>query len=151
MTIERDDISDAAVIDLLREHLADMHAVSPPESIHALDLDALKHPSISFWVARDEGRVMGCVALKELDAHHGEIKSMRTARSARKRGVARRLLAHLMGAAKERGYTRLSLETGSQAFFEAARLLYRDAGFEFCDPFGDYSPDPNSVFMTRRL
>ena len=151
MDIERDRIEDEAVITLLTEHLADMHKTSPPESVHALDVDALKHPSISFWVAREDGRVLGCAALKELDPHHGEIKSMRTAASARNRGVADRLLAWIVQRAKECGYKRLSLETGAQPFFEPARRLYRTRGFKLCGPFADYSPDPNSVFMTREL
>ena len=151
MDIERDRIEDEAVIALLRAHLADMHKTSPPESIHALDIEALRHPSISFWVAREDGQVVGCAALKELDAYHGEIKSMRTAPSARNRGVAKGLLAHVVQRATERGYTRLSLETGSQAFFEPARRLYRSFGFEFCGPFADYSLDPHSSFMTREL
>ena len=151
MDIERDQIRDPAVVTLLREHLADMHRTSPPESVHALDVDALKHPSVSFWVAREDGHVLGCAALKELDSSHGEIKSMRTATSARKRGVAKSLLTHVVTQAKEKGYTRLSLETGSFAFFEPARRLYLSFGFEFCGPFADYSPDPASVFMTREL
>ena len=151
MDIERDHIEDDAVIALLREHLADMHRTSPPESVYALDVEALRHPSILFWVAREDGRVLGCAALKELDSSHGEIKSMRTAASARKRGVAKRLLTHVIQQARERGYTRLSLETGSFAFFEPARKLYRNFGFEFCGPFADYPAGPNSIFMTREL
>ncbi len=151
MEIARDNIEDDAVIGLLREHLADMYANSPPESVHALDVDKLKHPSITFWVAREDGIVLGCAALKELDSRHGEIKSMRTSARARKRGVGSRLLEHVIQQAKNRGYTRLSLETGSMAFFEPARRMYSKFGFEYCDPFGDYRPDPNSRFMTLAI
>ncbi len=151
MEIKPDTIEHESVIALLQEHLTDMHETSPPESIHALDVTGLKHPSITFWVMWENGRALGCAALKELDSAHGEIKSMRTAAIARNRGVATQLLSHLVETARGRGYTRLSLETGSMAFFEPARSLYRKFGFEFCEPFADYTRDPNSNFMTRRL
>lgn len=151
MEIKLDKIDDTAVITLLREHLADMHATSPPESVHALDLDGLRDPAVTFWVGWEGEAAIGCVALKELDPVHGEIKSMRTAAQARKRGVGSQLLEHVIGEAARRGYTRLSLETGSQAFFEPARRLYAKFGFEECYPFADYTLDPNSVFMTRDM
>ncbi len=149
MRIEVDDPTRADVLALLEEHLADMYATSPPESVHALDPTALTVPSITFWTVREDGALLGCGALKELDAGHGEIKSMRTATAARGRGVAGLLLTHILATAQQRGYARISLETGSQEFFAPARRLYQRAGFVVCGPFGDYRPDPNSVFMTR--
>jgi putative acetyltransferase len=146
-----DDPRRADVLALLEEHLADMRATSPPESVHALDPDALAQPGISFWTLREDGALLGTAALTELGAGHGEIKSMRTATAARRRGVAARLLDHVVSEARARGYTRLSLETGSQDFFAPARTLYASRGFVECGPFGDYVPDPNSVFMTLPL
>ena len=151
LRIERDDLSRPQVHDLLREHLANMYALSPPESVHALDLDKLRAPDITFWSAW-EGEVLGaCGALKELDAAHGEIKSMRTPESLRRRGAGRAMLTHIVAEARRRGYRRLSLETGSQEGFRPACELYRSFGFVECDPFADYKPDPNSLFMTREL
>ncbi len=124
---------------------------SPPESIHALALDQLRRPEITFWTAWSGAELLGCAALKQLDAAHGEIKSMRTARAHRRAGVARRLLEHLIGEARRRGYRRLSLETGSMAAFAPAHALYAGFGFVRCAPFADYVEDPNSVFMTREL
>ena len=146
-----DDPLRADVIALLEEHLADMYATSPPESVHALDPTALTGPGLAFWTLREDGAVLGCAALKQLDAGHGEIKSMRTATAARRRGVAARLLDHVLAEAGSRGYRRLSLETGSQDFFAPARSLYASRGFAECGPFGDYTPDPHSVFMTLAL
>ena len=151
MQIRRDDLSDTRVHALLREHLEDMQRWSPPESIHALDLAALRAADIRFWTLWDGEDLLGCGALRELDAAHGEIKSMRTARAHRRRGVARSMLDHLLVQAQALGYTRLSLETGSMAAFEPARALYAGAGFQPCPPFADYCPDPNSVFLTRGL
>ena len=151
MRVETADPNQDGVVDLLREHLADMHGVTPPGSVHALDIDSLDHPSVTLWVARDDSVVLGCVALKELSRSHGEIKSMRTSSGARNRGVASTLLSNLIQVAKDRGYQRLSLETGSIAFFEPARSLYRRFGFTECGPFADYSPDPNSTFMTMTI
>ena len=151
MQIRRDDLSDPRVHALLREHLEDMQRWSPPESIHALNLDALRAADIRFWTLWDGEDLLGCGALRELDAAHGEIKSMRTARAHRRRGVARAMLDHLLAQAQALGYTRLSLETGSMAAFEPARALYAGAGFQPCPPFADYCPDPNSVFLTRGL
>lgn len=146
-----DDLRGPEIAALLEEHLADMHATSPRESVHALDLNGLRQPSITFWSLWQGERLAGCVALKALDAEHGEIKSMRTARVLHGQGVGRRLLEHLIAAARGRGYTRLSLETGSMDFFIPARTLYARYGFGECGPFGGYKPDPNSVFMTRTL
>lgn len=151
MEIKIDLLDGQEIVALLNEHLEDMYATSPPESIHALDLDALKKPDITFWSAWDEGELLGCAALKQLDETHAEIKSMRTARTARNRGVASQLLKHVLNVAKERNYSRLSLETGSMEFFKPARTLYEKHGFEYCPPFADYQPDPNSEFMTKKL
>ncbi len=124
---------------------------SPPESIHALDIEALRRPEISFWSVSDGAALLGCGALLELDCEHAEIKSMRTAPAHRRKGVAAHLLQHIIDEAQRRGYRRLSLETGSMAAFAPARALYVRFGFTCCRPFGDYVADPNSVFMTRLL
>jgi putative acetyltransferase len=151
MDIRIDDLTGPEVLELLREHLRHMRQISPPESVHALDIDALRGPEITFWTARDGGELLGCGALKELDPRHGEIKSMRTASRHLRRGVASSLLRHVVGEARRRGYTRLSLETGSEPAFEPARRLYESFEFTYCGPFADYVEDPNSVFMTREL
>lgn len=151
MDITVDDPTRPEVLALLEEHLADMFATSPAESVHALDAVSLAGPGMTFWTLRDDGAVLGTAALKELDTTHGEIKSMRTAAAARRRGVAGRLLDHVLATAVERGYTRLSLETGSQEFFAPARTLYESRGFVECGPFGSYVLDPNSRFFTRPL
>lgn len=151
MDIRLDGLTDPRIVDLLGEHLRDMALHSPPESIHALDLDGLRHPQISFWTAWDGEDLLGCGALKQLDLAHGEIKSMRTAHAHRRRGVATAMLRHILDEAAARSYRRLSLETGSMAAFEPARRLYASFGFAFCGPFADYREDPNSVFMTRSL
>ncbi len=152
MTIAIDDPARPDVRALLEEHLRHMHTLSPPESVHALDVSALKRPDITFWTVRDEaGALLGCGALKELDPRHGEVKSMRTPAVLRRRGAGRAVLEHILAVARERGYTRLSLETGSMEAFAPARRLYAGYGFTFCEPFGDYVPDPNSVFMTLVL
>lgn len=137
---------------LLERHLADMRAISPPESKHALDIGALRASGITFWSVRDEhGVLMGCGALKQLDAGHAEIKSMRTDPAHRRKGVAAALLAHIIATASQRAIDRLSLETGAQPEFEPARSLYARSGFTVCGSFADYRPDPNSVFMTLML
>jgi len=151
MHIELDDLSRPAIHALLEEHLQSMRALSPPESIHALDLDALRQPGITFWSVWDGALLLGCGALKELSRTHGEVKSMRTPAALRRRGAARAVLAHIVRVARERGYERLSLETGSMDAFEPAQRLYASVGFAYCGPFGDYVQDPNSVFMTLRL
>lgn len=151
MHIRSGELDHPQVIALLREHLRGMAELSPPESVHALDLDGLKRPEISFWSAWDEDDLLGCGALKQLDAEHGEIKSMRTAAAHRRRGVAAALLEHLLGEAGRRRYRRLSLETGSMEGFEPARSLYARYGFDYCGPFADYRDDPNSVFMSKAL
>jgi putative acetyltransferase len=151
MLIRIDDLSHPAIHALLREHLASMHALSPRESVHALDLDGLRHPAITFWAAWDGATLLGCAALRELDPAHGEIKSMRTPQALRRQGAGKALLAHLLEVAAQRGYRRLSLETGSQDGFAPARTLYQRAGFVPCAPFAEYKDDPNSVFMTRAM
>ena len=151
MEIREDDLTGPEIARLLREHLDNMYAITPPESVHALDLEALRRPEITFWSAWESGELVGCGALKELDECSGEIKSMRTAEVHRGRGVASRVLEHILAVARERGYARLWLETGSMAEFEPARALYRRYGFEMAGPFGDYVEDPNSVFMTVAL
>jgi putative acetyltransferase len=151
MKIEQDDLTRPAIHALLEEHLTSMRAISPPESVHALDLEKLRHPSITFWSAWDGAQLLGCGALKELGPRHGEIKSMRTPDSARRRGVGRAMLAHIVDVARARGYERLSLETGSMPAFRPAHTLYESVGFVRCGPFEGYVDDPNSVFMTLRL
>ena len=151
MKIEIDDLSRPETQALLNEHLQSMYELSPPESVHALDLEQLREPAITFWSAWEESLLLGCGALKELDARHGEVKSMRTAVAVRRQGVARALLAHIVAAARQRSYERLSLETGSMDAFKPAQKLYESFGFEYCGPFGEYNEDPNSVFMTMRL
>jgi putative acetyltransferase len=151
MRIELDDLSRPEIHALLNEHLRNMYALSPPESVHALDLDRLRSPEITFWTAWDGARLIGCGALKELDALHGEIKSMRTPEALRRRGAGRAILNHIIAVARSRGYQRLSLETGSMEAFRPAQKLYESAGFSFCAPFGAYREDPNSAFMTLHL
>jgi putative acetyltransferase len=151
MHIKVDDLSGTAIQELLGEHLRSMHEHSPPESVHALDLAALRKPEITFWTAWEGDELLGCGALKELDAGHAEIKSMRTSMAHRRKGVAKCMLVHIVDEARRRSYRRLSLETGSHAPFEAARRLYESFGFTYCDPFADYVEDPYSVFMTRTL
>ena len=151
MEIRVDDLRGPEIERLLQEHLQDMALHSPPESIHALDLKALRRPEITFWTAWQDGELMGCGALKELDSRHGEIKSMRTAMVHRRKGVGVRLMRHILEEADRRKYERLSLETGSMAAFAPAHTLYKNFGFTLCGPFADYVEDPHSIFMTRTL
>lgn len=136
---------------LHRRHTADMHADTPPESIHMMSAEALAAPGILFYVLREDGTAHGMGALKPIAPEHAEIKSMHVLMELRGRGLARMLLQHLMTEARAHGFTRLSLETGTQASFTAARRLYADAGFEETGPFGDYRHDLNSLFMTCQL
>lgn len=151
LQIVLDDLRGPEIRALLEEHLRHMHELSPPESVHALDLDKLRRPEISFWTAWSGGVLLGCGALKQLSPHEGEIKSMRTAQVARGRGVGRRLLQHVVAEARRRRYTRLWLETGIGPHFEPARTLYASGGFQECGPFADYREDPYSVFMYLAL
>ena len=128
-----------------------MARLSPPESIHTMGLESLRQPDITFWSVWEHDELLGCGALKELASQHGEIKSMRTASTHLRRGVAKHILQHSLEEARRRGYRRLSLETGSQTAFEPARKLYLSFGFQICAPFADYVEDPNSVFMTLDL
>ena len=149
--IRKDDLRGAQIQELLRQHLQSMTLYSPAESIHALDLDALRRPEVSFWSVWQGDALLGCGALQELEPRHGEVKSMRTAEAHRRKGVARVMLEHIIDEARRRGYARLSLETGSHSAFAPAHALYASKGFVFCGPFANYVPDPYSVFMTCKL
>jgi len=151
MEIKIDDLTGAEIAELLREHLENMAENSPPESRHALTLEQLRQADITFWSVWSDTELMGCGALKELDPQHGEIKSMRTASNHRRKGVAAKLLEHILEEAKRRNYKRVSLETGSMDAFIPALNLYAKFGFKKCGPFADYIEDPNSVFMTKEL
>ena len=151
MQIAVDDLSGAEIAAFLTEHVEQMRAISPPESKHALDLDGLRRPEVTFWTVRDDDRLVGCGALKRLDARHAELKSMRTDPARKRSGIASLLLEHLIAEARSLGCTRLSLETGTSDFFLPARKLYEKFGFALCAPFAAYRPDPHSAFMTREL
>ena len=151
MNIKIDDLSGSEIDELLQEHLRSVARHSPPESVHALDIEALRKPEITFWTVWENGELLGCGALKELDSQHAEIKSMRTSSLHLRKGIAKNLLNHILEEARRRGYSRLSLETGSMEAFEPARKLYANFGFTYCEPFADYLEDPYSVFMTREL
>ena len=149
--VRKDPLDNPAVLALLREHLNTLAPTAPAESRHALDISGLRAPDVTFWSVWDGAELAGFGALKELSPDHGEVKSMRTARAYLRQGVASAVLRHIIDEARRRGYTRLSLETGSMAFFAPAHQLYRSFGFTPCQAFGSYKPDPNSVFMTRAL
>lgn len=151
MDIRVDHLGGTEIIRLLREHLRSAALHSPAASVHALDVEALSHPDITFWSAWEGSELLGCAALKQLDAGHGEIKSMRTATSHQRKGVATGMMLHVLAQARRRSYRRLSLETGSMDAFAPARALYACFGFEPCGPFAQYVADPYSVFMTREL
>src|SRR5215210_5065259 len=147
MEIKIDDLKGSEIYELLQEHLQSMKLHSPPESVHALDIDGLRKPEITFWTVWESGELLGCGALKEPDSQHGEIKSMRTSSLHFRKGVAKYLLTYIIEEAQRRGYSRLSLETGSGEAFEPAHKLYANFGFIHCEPFADYVEDPFSVFM----
>jgi putative acetyltransferase len=151
LQVELDDLSRPQVHDLLREHLSNMYELSPPESVHALDLSKLRSPDITFWTVWNDSTLLGCGALKELDPAHGEVKSMRTPKAHRRRGAGRAILVRIIDEARLRGYARLSLETGAHEDFLPAQRLYESFGFAYCGPFGSYEADPHSVFMTLAL
>ena len=151
MNIKIDDLKGSEIYELLQEHLQSAALHSPPESVHALNIESLRKPEITFWTVWENAQLLGCGALKELDSQHAEIKSMRTSRLHLRKGVAKNLLNHILEEAKRRGYSRVSLETGSMEAFEPARKLYANFGFTYCEPFADYIEDPYSVFMTREL
>lgn len=149
--IRIDDLSGFQIEKLLTEHLRSLAAVTPPESRHALNLDELRKPDITFWSVWEGHEIAGCAALKHLDARHGEVKSMRTASAYLRKGVGSKVLEHIIAEARQRGYRRLSLETGSMPYFRPAHGLYRKFGFSKCPPFANYIEDPNSLFMTKEL
>lgn len=151
LQIRIDPLSGPEVAALLREHLDEMQRISAPESVHALDLAKLRQADVTFWSAWSGAELLGCAALRELDGWHGEVKSMRTTAAHRGRGVGAALMRRIFEQAEQRGYRRLSLETGSQPEFAPARALYRRFGFAPCGPFGGYAEDPCSTFMTRTL
>ena len=151
MIIKIDELVSEEIISFLEEHIEDMKSVSPPESKHALDLQGLKLPEITFWSCYDNNQLVGCAALKELDELTGEIKSMRVSRASRGRGVGSKLLEYIFEISKTRGYNSLKLETGSMDFFTPARKLYQKHGFKICEPFANYKKDSNSVFMEINL
>jgi putative acetyltransferase len=149
--IATDDPRARDVRELLERHLAFAHTHSPPEDAWALDVEGLLDPAITFFSFRRDGVLLGVGALKQLDDHHAELKSMHTAEAARGRGIGRAMVDHLLGVARGRGCQRVSIETGSQAAFAPAQSLYARAGFSACGPFGDYGPSPNSTFMSLPL
>ncbi len=151
MNIRIDDLTGPEIKQLLTEHLDDMYATSPEESVHALDLSELQQPNITFWTIWEGAQLLGCGALKALDEQEAEIKSMRTTEAARGKGVASTLLKHILEAAKQQDIKKVSLETGTQDFFAPARKLYAKHGFEECGPFSDYQLDQYSVFMSKLL
>ncbi len=151
MLVKIDDLQGPEIAELLQEHLQGMRAISPPCSVHALDIQALRRPEITFWSAWDQGQLLGCGAMKKLDAAHAEVKSMRTATQHLRKGVAATLLQTIIEAAQARGYQRLSLETGTTEHFKPAHTLYTRFGFKVCGPFGSYKLDPFSLFMIKEL
>ncbi|MBV1879076.1 MAG: GNAT family N-acetyltransferase [Pseudomonadales bacterium] len=151
LQIQLDDLTGTEIAEFLEEHISDMKSVSPPESKHALDLEGLKSPDITFWSFYADERLVGCGALKELDASNGEIKSMRTSPVFRGAGVGAFILSHILEESKNRSYRKVNLETGSMHFFEPARKLYERFGFVTCEPFANYQKDANSVFYAKVL
>mgnify|MGYP001267729110 CR=1 FL=1 len=151
MRIVPGDFNDRRVIALVKIHLLSAQVETAPGSAHALDLDGLQSPDISFWTIWDDETLLGIGALKRLSADHGEVKSMHTGQAMRRRGVGSSMLRHIIATARASGMSRLSPETGSWNYFRPARALYRNNGFVECPPFGDYVPDPNSVFMSLDL
>jgi putative acetyltransferase len=146
-----DDLDRLDVQYLVELHYAQLRSISPPEACHVLPSVGLRHPSVTLWSTREDGRLVGIGALKELAADHGEVKSMRTAPEALGRGIGRAMLRHIMSEAKARGYRRLSLETGNTEAFAPALKLYASEGFRTWGPFGDYNDTPFSSFLTRTL
>ena len=151
MRIQPADFADPGLARFLEDHLRDMEPTAPPESRHALDLSGLQAPGVRVWVGVLDGRIVATAALAPVDPGHEELKSMRTDPQVRGQGIATTMLAHVIADARARGVRRISLETGSMAFFAAARALYARNGFVECEPFGEYVLDPHSVYMTRLL
>lgn len=148
MNIIVDDLSGIEVIALLEEHLQHMYSITPPESVHALDVGSLKAADVTFWSAWEDSTLLGCGALKQLTRKTAEIKSMRTVSTHSRKGVAATLVTHIIAQARIRGYEQLFLETGSMDEFIPARALYEKHGFQSCQPFADYVADPNSAFYS---
>jgi putative acetyltransferase len=146
-----DDLSGPEIAAFLEEHVQQMRDITPLESKHALDLDGLRQPDITFWSVWDGDALVGCGAIKRLDADHAELKSMRTTPSRQRSGIASLLLEHILHETRHMGFARMSLETGAADFFRPARRLYERFGFDYCEPFADYRLDPHSVYMTREL
>ena len=151
LVIAADDPRSADVTALLGQHLEFARSCTPADYVFALDIDGLAQPTVTVCTARRDGVLLGIGALKELDASHGELKSMHTAAAARRQGIGAAMVEHLLGVARQRGYDRVSLETGSQAEFAPARALYERAGFSTCGPFGDYPDSVHSIFMTLAI
>ncbi|EGJ76523.1 MULTISPECIES: GNAT family N-acetyltransferase [Streptomyces] len=151
MDIAVDDLAGPAIAAFLEAHVSQLRALSPPESTHALDLDGLRVPEVTFWTARESGEIVGCCAVKRIAPGHGELKSMRTDPTRTRSGVASALLRHALDESRRAGLDRVSLETGADDFFLPARTLYAKFGFRPCPPFGTYREDPLSVFLTRTL
>jgi len=149
--IKVDDLRGPEIAALLTAHLAFAFQHTPPESIHAFNMEGLRVPEMTVWTAWDGSALLGCGGLLQLDPHHGEVKSMHTAAAHRRNGIAARMLGHIVDQARQRSYRRLSLETGSMDAFSASRALYARFGFIPCGPYGSYRDDPNSVFMTLDL
>ena len=151
IAVRPDDLSSPAVRSLIAEHLSGMHSNSPPGHVHALAIDNLRAPGVTFWTAWLDGALCGCGALKELDPRTGEVKSMRTRAAFLRRGVGQAILDEILRTSRERGYSRLLLETGTGPAFDAAHALYRRNGFGWCGAFGDYTATDFNVFMARDL
>jgi putative acetyltransferase len=151
MRIEIDDITRPEVLALLEEHLSNMHELSPPDQVFAFDASKLRDPGVAVWTAWEEETLLGCAALKELSLTQGEVKSMRTPASRRRLGAGRALLNHIVQVSRERGYRELFLETGRHPAFKPAQALYRSVGFRECGPFGSYTENGNSIFMSLQL
>ena len=151
MKIQVDNLESAEVERLLQEHHDDMLKHSPPESVHALDLSSLKAPDVTFWTAWINGELAGCGALKKLNEKHAEIKSMRTSQQFLRKGVAAKLLAHMLNTAKTQSFAKISLETGTKNAFIPAQKLYKSFGFQECQPFSNYKEDPYSLFLTKAI
>lgn len=151
MSIVVDDLSGPQIGEFLADHVQQMRSITPIESAHALPLDELRKPGVTFWSVMDGEAVVGCGAIKALDTDHAELKSMRTSPQRKRSGIASLLLEHILTETRAMSFTRLSLETGAAGFFLPARTLYEKFGFGYCEPFAEYRPDPSSVFMTRSL
>lgn len=151
MQIKPGDFGDPRLVAMLETHVRRAVAETARGSAHALDLNGLQTPDIRLWTVWDDEQLLGCGALRRLSAAHGEVKSMYTAETARGRGAGGAILKHIIEAARADGLKRLSLETGAWDYFIPARAFYRRHGFSDCEPFGDYRPDPNSVFLTMAL